>query len=133
GRPEPARLTEGNTSSRMTDSGSVTGPIAPQVSSGPGAAAGPHLALPCYPADATIPGLFAAQSARDPDAVAQVFGGESVSYAELDRRSNALAWLLRRRGVGTDMPVGVALERGPGLIAALLAVLKAGGAYLPIH
>jgi amino acid adenylation domain-containing protein len=85
-----------------------------------------------YDPDATIPGLFAAQAAAYPDATALVFGGESVSYAELDRRSNALAWLLRRRGVGTDVPVGVAMERGPGLIAALLAVLKAGGAYLPV-
>jgi amino acid adenylation domain-containing protein len=85
-----------------------------------------------YPADATIPALFAAQVARNPHATALVFGTGSVTYAELDRRSNALAWLLRRRGVSTDMPVGVAIERGPGLIAALLAVLKAGGAYLPI-
>jgi amino acid adenylation domain-containing protein len=87
---------------------------------------------PGYPADATIPGLFAAQAAANPAATALVFGASSVSYAELDRRSNALAWLLRRRGVGTDVPVGVAIERGPDLIAGLLAVLKAGGAYLPI-
>ncbi len=85
-----------------------------------------------YPADATIPALFAAQVARDPDATAVVAGTGSVSYAELDRRSNALAWLLRRRGVGADMPVGVAIERGTDLVAALLAVLKAGGAYVPI-
>jgi amino acid adenylation domain-containing protein len=85
-----------------------------------------------YPADATIPALFAAQVARDPDAKALIFGGGSVTYAELDRRSNALAWLLRRRGVTTDIPVGVAIERGFDLIVALLAVLKAGGAYLPI-
>ena len=55
-----------------------------------------------------------------------------MSYAELDRRSNALAWLLRRRGVSADMPVGVAIERGTGLVTALLAVLKAGGAYVPV-
>jgi amino acid adenylation domain-containing protein len=85
-----------------------------------------------YPADATIPALFAAQVARDPDATAVVFGTGSATYAELDRRSNALAWLLRRCGVGTDMPVGVAIGRGPGLITSLLAVLKAGGAYVPI-
>ncbi len=85
-----------------------------------------------YPADATIPGLFAAQVARDPDAVALAFGATAMTYGELDRRSNALAWLLRRRGVGTDTPVGMAIERGPGLIVTLLAVLKAGGAYLPI-
>ncbi len=83
-------------------------------------------------AEATVPALFAAQVARNPDATALVFGAASVTYAELDRRSNALAWLLRRRGVGTDMPVGVAIERGTDLIVALLAVLKAGGAYLPI-
>ena len=87
---------------------------------------------PAYPADATIPALFAAQVAKDPDATALVFGAAAMSYAELDQRSNALAWLLRDRGVGTDTPVGVAIERGPDLVLALLAVLKAGGAYLPI-
>jgi len=86
-----------------------------------------------YPAQATIPALFAAQVARDPDATAVVFCATEVSYAELDRRSNALAWLLHGRGVSVDEPVGVAIERGPDLIAALLAVLKAGGAYLPIE
>jgi amino acid adenylation domain-containing protein len=84
------------------------------------------------PAVSTIPALFAAQVAANPAATALAFGAGSVTYAELDRRSNALAWLLRRRGVGTDTPVGVALERGPDLIAALLGVLKAGGAYLPL-
>jgi amino acid adenylation domain-containing protein len=80
----------------------------------------------------TIPSLFAVQAAHRPDATALVFGTESMTYAELDRRSNALAWLLRRRGVGADVPVGVAIERGTDLVVALLAVLKAGGAYLPI-
>ena len=79
------------------------------------------------------PALFAAQVARDPDAIALVFGDRSVTYAEFDRRSNALAWLLRRRGVGMDVPVGVAIERGLDLVVALLAVVKAGGAYLPIE
>ena len=86
-----------------------------------------------YPADATIPALFAAHVARDPDATALVFGTASMTYAELDRRSNALAWQLRRRGVGTDMSVGVAIQRGPDLVPALLAVLKAGAAYVPIE
>ena len=102
------------------------------VSPAPDVAAGWDRARAAYPADATIAGLFAAQAARYPDSTALVFGAESVSYAELDRRSNALAWLLRRRGVGADTPVGVAMQRGPGLAVALLAVLKAGGAYLPI-
>jgi amino acid adenylation domain-containing protein len=85
-----------------------------------------------YPVDATIPALFAAQVATDPDAVAVVFGTDALTYAELDRRSNALAWMLRRRGVGADTPVGVAIERGSSVVVALLAVLKAGGGYLPI-
>jgi amino acid adenylation domain-containing protein len=85
-----------------------------------------------YLADATIPALFAAQVASRPDAIALDFGTARVTYAELDRQSSALAWQLRRRGVDTDAPVGVAIERGPHLIAALLAVLKAGGACLPV-
>jgi len=85
-----------------------------------------------YPADATIPALFAARVVANPDATAVACGSTAISYAELDRRSNALAWLLRRRGVSTDTPIAVAIERGPDLITALLAVLKAGGAYLPV-
>ena len=94
-------------------------------SRGPAAADG-------YQADATIPARFAAQVVANPDATAVACGSTAISYAELDRRSNALAWLLRRRGVSTDTPVAVAIERGPDLITALLAVLKAGGAYLPV-
>jgi len=86
-----------------------------------------------YPADSTVPALFAAQAARDPDATALVCGAGTMTYAELDRRSNAVAWLLRRRGVTADTPVGVAMQRGADLIVTLLAVLKAGGAYLPIE
>ncbi|MEU0563757.1 amino acid adenylation domain-containing protein, partial [Dactylosporangium sp. NPDC006015] len=81
---------------------------------------------------ATLPGLFAAQVARTPDAPALVFEGESLSYAELDGRANGLARLLIERGVVADSVVGVSLPRGFDLVVALLAVLKAGGAYLPI-
>ncbi len=91
------------------------------------------LSTPAYPADATIPALFAAQVARNPEATALIFGTGLLTYADLDRRSNALAWLLRRSGVGADAPVAVAIERGADLITALVAVLKAGGAYLPIE
>ena len=85
-----------------------------------------------YPRDSTIPALFAAQAARYPDVTALASGERSWTYAELDRRSNALAWALRSRGVGTDTPVAVAVPRGPALVTALLGVLKAGGAYVPI-
>ncbi len=75
---------------------------------------------------------FTAQAARTPDAVALVSGTEALSYSELDRRSNRLAWRLRALGVGPEARVGVALERTPALIAALIAVHKAGGAYVPL-
>jgi len=79
--------------------------------------------------------LFEAQVARTPEAPAVILASEpspSISYAELNRRSNRLAHQLRARGVGPDVLVGVALGRSLELAVALLAVLKAGGAYVPL-
>jgi amino acid adenylation domain-containing protein len=76
--------------------------------------------------------LFEAQAARTPDAAALEFGGGRVSYADLDRRADALAARLRALGVGPETRVGVCLERGLDVPAAALAVLKAGGAYVPL-
>jgi hybrid polyketide synthase/nonribosomal peptide synthetase FtdB len=85
-----------------------------------------------YPRDARVHELFEAQAARTPTALAIICGDRGVTYAELDQRASALATQLSGLGVGPDIPVGVCLERSVDLAVALLAVQKAGGAYLPI-
>ena len=79
-----------------------------------------------------VPGRVAAQARRTPQAPAVLFGGERLSYAELDARANRLARYLRRRGVGPDTRVGLCLERSLAMTVALLGVLKAGAAYVPL-
>ncbi|MEP7122426.1 MAG: non-ribosomal peptide synthase/polyketide synthase [Byssovorax sp.] len=85
-----------------------------------------------FPTEALIHQLFEAQADRAPDAAALVFEGKQLSYRELDRRANQLAHALRKRGVGPETIVGVCLDRSLELVIALYAVLKAGGAYLPL-
>jgi amino acid adenylation domain-containing protein/non-ribosomal peptide synthase protein (TIGR01720 family) len=75
---------------------------------------------------------FAEQAARAPDAVAIVSGDASLTYAELERRANRLAHVLRPRGVGPESRVGMVLERGVHAVLAMLGILKAGGAYVPL-
>ncbi|MBH5386164.1 non-ribosomal peptide synthase/polyketide synthase [Bradyrhizobium diversitatis] len=75
---------------------------------------------------------FEAQVRKSPQAIALAFGEAELSYAALNARVNRLARRLRDRGVGTDVVVGLALDRGAEMLVALLAVLKAGGAYLPL-
>ena len=76
--------------------------------------------------------LIAERAARAPDALAVSNGDEDVSYGELDARANRLARRLRRLGVGIETPVAVRMERSARVVAAMLGVMKAGGAYLPI-
>ncbi|MCA1453647.1 amino acid adenylation domain-containing protein [Bradyrhizobium sp. BRP22] len=85
-----------------------------------------------YPSGRCFHELFEQQVDKTPDAVAVVVGDREISYGELNRRANGLARRLRGAGVGADVVVGLALERGIGMMVALLAVLKAGGAYLPL-
>ncbi|WP_156675501.1 AMP-binding protein, partial [Mycobacterium sp. E188] len=84
------------------------------------------------PGPVSVPGLFAAQVARGPGAVAVCGGGVSVSYRELDAASNRLARYLVDRGVGPGSVVALLFSRSAEAIAAMLAVLKTGAAYLPI-
>ncbi|HSF42757.1 MAG TPA: amino acid adenylation domain-containing protein, partial [Thermoanaerobaculia bacterium] len=85
-----------------------------------------------YPREATIHGLFAEQARLTPEAVAVVFGDETLTYAELHARAGCLAARLAALGVGPDVPVGLCAERSLDLIVAILGILEAGGAYVPL-
>ena len=80
----------------------------------------------------TLPALFEAQVVRAPGAVAVVCGDAAVSYGELEGRANRLARYLVSLGAGPERLVAVAMERSADLVVVLLAVLKAGAAYLPV-
>ncbi|MFF8290557.1 amino acid adenylation domain-containing protein [Streptomyces sp. NPDC016309] len=83
--------------------------------------------------DATLPELFAAQAARTPDATAVLSESGSLTYAELDARSNQLARHLIESGAGPEGVVALALPRSPEAVVAVLGVLKSGAAYLPVE
>jgi amino acid adenylation domain-containing protein/non-ribosomal peptide synthase protein (TIGR01720 family) len=85
-----------------------------------------------FPSAGTLAQRIETQAARSADAVALSFGGEQLTYAELNQRANRLAHLLIERGVGPDRRVGLAAERSAEMIIGLLAILKAGGAYVPL-
>ena len=76
--------------------------------------------------------LFEQQVERTPHATAVVFGKRSLSYRELNQRANQVAHYLRQHGVGQESLVGVSLKRSPELVVALIAVWKAGAAYVPL-
>ena len=76
--------------------------------------------------------LVRERAAQAPDAVAVVSGSGSLTYAQLNSRANQLAWRLRELGVGPDVAVGLCVERSPEMVVGLLAILKAGGIYVPL-
>jgi amino acid adenylation domain-containing protein/non-ribosomal peptide synthase protein (TIGR01720 family) len=86
-----------------------------------------------YPADHSMIDLFEEHVRRIPDELAVVFGDERVRYAELNARVNRLAHLLIERGVRPESRVAVLVERSTDYVVALLATLKAGGVYVPLH
>ncbi|MEQ7005672.1 amino acid adenylation domain-containing protein [Actinopolymorpha sp. B17G11] len=81
---------------------------------------------------ATLAELFECQVCRDPGALAVLDAGGGLSFGEVDGRANRLARLLVRRGVGPESVVGVLLPRSASWLVGLLAVVKAGGVYLPL-
>ncbi|WP_369986956.1 amino acid adenylation domain-containing protein [Pseudomonas xanthosomatis] len=85
-----------------------------------------------YPMQRPVQQLFEDWAARTPQATAVVCAGQRLDYATLNQRANQLAAVLIARGVGPEVLVAIALERSPRMLVALLAVLKAGGAYLPL-
>ena len=85
-----------------------------------------------YPADACLHELFEAQAERTPNGVAVVFEGVRMTYRELNRRANRLARRLRQLGARPNQLVAVVLEKGWEQVAAVLAVVKSGAAYVPI-
>ncbi|HEY4423183.1 MAG TPA: amino acid adenylation domain-containing protein, partial [Pyrinomonadaceae bacterium] len=85
-----------------------------------------------YSLDRCLHELFEDQAQRTPDHIAVVYQDQKLTYAELNARANQLAHDLRSRGVGTETLAGVMMERSLEMVVALLGVLKAGGAYLPL-
>src|SRR5215210_2473549 len=85
-----------------------------------------------YRRDATIDGAFGAAAESDPQAIAVVSDDDSLTYAELDRRSNQLARHLRARGIESGSRVGISTQRSLEMVVALIGILKAGAAYVPL-
>jgi amino acid adenylation domain-containing protein len=85
-----------------------------------------------YPRDSTVHAVFEEQARRTPDAVALVFGGRSMTYRELNRRADAVADLVRMAAPESGSFVAIGLPRCFELVVAMLAVLKAGHAYLAL-
>ncbi|HVF90480.1 MAG TPA: amino acid adenylation domain-containing protein, partial [Blastocatellia bacterium] len=85
-----------------------------------------------WPAERCIHQLFEERVSIAPGDIALVFEGEALTYMDLNVRANKVAHFLRRSGVGPESVVGLCMERSPDLVICVLAVLKAGGAYLPL-
>ena len=82
--------------------------------------------------DQVVHEMFERQTRLRPESTAVVYEDHHVTYATLNRRANQLAHYLRERGVGPEVPVALCTERGIDMLAGLLAVLKANGAYVPL-
>ncbi|MEI2583975.1 non-ribosomal peptide synthetase, partial [Scytonema sp. PRP1] len=85
-----------------------------------------------YPKDKCIHQLFEEQVERSPSSVAIVFEEEQLTYQQLNARANRIAHYLQSLGVGSEVLVGICVERSVEMVVSLLGILKAGGAYLPL-
>src|SRR5690606_30170957 len=85
----------------------------------------------CPPAE-TILDLLERQVQKTPDQPAAIFDDQQISYRSLDEKSNQLAHLLREKGAGEETPVLLCMRRSLDLVIAVLGILKAGAAYVPI-
>lgn len=85
-----------------------------------------------YPKDKTIHELFEQQVKKAPENIAVVFEEQKLTYAELNRKANQLARVLRKQGVKPDQLVAIMVERSLEMIVGILGILKSGGAYVPI-
>lgn len=88
--------------------------------------------VPAYPVDRCVHELFEELVRADPDALAVTNGQQSLTYGELNQRANQWAHYLAEQGVGPDVLVGICVERSIDAIVAIMAVLKAGGGYVPL-
>jgi aspartate racemase len=86
-----------------------------------------------YPKNKCIHELFEEQVAQNPEAVAVVDDQHTLSYGDLNARANQLAHYLRGLGVGTDVLVGLCMQRSVDMVVAILGILKSGGAYVPLE
>ena len=85
-----------------------------------------------YPQQNYLPAMIEEQAGKSPDAAALLYEDEVLSYAELHRRANQLARLLKKLGVGPEVRVAICAERSIEMVVGLLGVWKAGGAYVPV-
>jgi len=85
-----------------------------------------------YPVDKNISQLFELQAEMTPDEIAVSIGDRQIRYEELNIRANQLAHLLRERGVGSNVIVGIMANRSFEMLVGVLGIMKAGGAYLPL-
>lgn len=85
-----------------------------------------------YPKDKTVYNLFEEQVEKTPDRIAVVINGQTMTYEELNNRANRLARYLVKKGVEKDIPVGIRINKSFEMIIGVLAIIKAGGCYLPI-